>query len=91
MFSALLVARAPLQLFQAVQTSLLPHLAGIEATEGRPMTRVIRFTILAIAGFAGAARIGLLTIGPWVMELAFGRGLLAASVSPPSRSAWGST
>jgi hypothetical protein len=34
-FSALLVARAPLQLFQAVQTSLLPHLAGLEATEGR--------------------------------------------------------
>ena len=34
-FNALLIARAPLQLFQAVQTSLLPHLAGIEATEGR--------------------------------------------------------
>ena len=33
-FSALLIARAPLQLFQAVQTSLLPHLAGLEATEG---------------------------------------------------------
>ena len=28
-FSALLIARAPLQLFQAVQTSLLPHLAEV--------------------------------------------------------------
>ena len=34
-FNALLIARAPLQLFQAVQGSLLPHLAGLEATEGR--------------------------------------------------------
>ena len=34
-FSVLLIARAPLQLFQAVQGSLLPHLAGLEATRGR--------------------------------------------------------
>ena len=33
-FNVLLIARAPLQLFQAIQTSLLPHLAGLEATEG---------------------------------------------------------
>jgi O-antigen/teichoic acid export membrane protein len=71
-FSALMVARAPLQLFQAVQTSLLPHLAGLEATEGRAaFGRAIRQTILAIAGFAGLCAIGLLAIGPWVMHLAF--------------------
>ena len=34
-FNALLIARAPLQLFQAVQGSLLPHLAGLEAHAGR--------------------------------------------------------
>ena len=34
MFNALLIARAPLQLFQAIQTSLLPHLTGLEAREG---------------------------------------------------------
>ena len=68
-FSALLIARAPLQLFQAVQTSLLPHLAGLEATEGRDaFARAIRQTVLAIAAFAGAVAIGLLAIGPWVME-----------------------
>ncbi len=33
-FNVLLIARAPLQLFQAIQTSLLPHLTGLEAKEG---------------------------------------------------------
>jgi O-antigen/teichoic acid export membrane protein len=71
-FSALLIARAPLQLFQAVQTSLLPHLAGLEATEGHEaFAKAIRITILAIAGFAGAVALGLLAIGPWVMEVLF--------------------
>lgn len=71
-FSALLIARAPLQLFQAIQTSLLPHLASLEATEGKQaFARAIRQTLLAIAGFAGLAALGLLAIGPWVMELIF--------------------
>ena len=34
-FNALLIARAPLQLFQAIQGSLLPHLAGLNARRGR--------------------------------------------------------
>ena len=71
-FSALLIARAPLQLFQAVQTSLLPHLAGLEATEGHEaFARAIRTTVLAIAAFAGAVAVGLLAIGPWVMDVLF--------------------
>ena len=71
-FTALLIARAPLQLFQAVQGSLLPHLAGLEATEGRAeFERAIRITILAIAGFAGAMAIGLLAIGPFAMDVLF--------------------
>jgi O-antigen/teichoic acid export membrane protein len=71
-FSALLIARAPLQLFQAVQTSLLPHLAGLEATAGHEaFAKAIRTTILAIAGFAGAVAVGLLAIGPFVMDVLF--------------------
>jgi O-antigen/teichoic acid export membrane protein len=71
-FNALLVARAPLQLFQSVQTTLLPHLAGLEATEGREaFARAIRQTVLAIAAFAGVVALGLLAIGPWAMELLF--------------------
>jgi O-antigen/teichoic acid export membrane protein len=56
-----------------VQTSLLPHLSGLEATEGRAaFAHAIRVTVLAIAGFAGAVAIGLLLIGPAVMDIVFG-------------------
>ncbi|HWK26745.1 MAG TPA: hypothetical protein VNS09_09285 [Solirubrobacter sp.] len=71
-FNALLIARAPLQLFQAVQGSLLPHLSGLEATEGRAQfTKAIRITVLAIAGFAGAVALGLLLLGPFAMSILF--------------------
>ena len=71
-FSALLIARAPLQLFQAVQGSLLPHLAGLEANQGKAeFEKAIRITILAIAGFALAVALGLLVLGPFAMDLLF--------------------
>ncbi len=73
-FNVLLIARAPLQLFQAIQTSLLPHLTGLEATEGHEaFARAIRTTVLAIAAFAVAVAIGLLAIGPPVMKALFGQ------------------
>jgi O-antigen/teichoic acid export membrane protein len=72
-FNALLITRAPLQLFQSVQTSLLPHLAGLEATEGQDsFHKAIRVTVLAIAGFAVMVAAGLLLVGPKVMEIVFG-------------------
>ena len=77
-FSALLIARAPLQLFQSVQTSLLPHLSG-----GGDMASAIRVTVAAIAGFAAAAALALLAVGPFAMDVLFdaqvdyGRGGLA--------------
>ena len=71
-FNVLLIARAPLQLFQAIQTSLLPHLTGLEATDGHDaFARAIRVTILAIAGFAAAVALGLLAIGPFALEHVF--------------------
>ena len=71
-FNALLIARAPLQLFQAIQGSLLPHLAGLEATQGKDeFERAIRVTILAIAGFAGVVAVGLLLVGPFAMSILF--------------------
>jgi O-antigen/teichoic acid export membrane protein len=73
-FNVLLITRAPLQLFQAIQTSLLPHLAGLEATQGTAaFRRAIRTTVLAIAGFSGAVAVGLLAIGPFVMSHLFGQ------------------
>ncbi len=71
-FSVLMITRAPLQLFQAVQGSLLPHLAALQATAGADeFRRAIRITVLAIAGFALAVSIGLFAIGPPVVRTVF--------------------
>lgn len=73
-FNVLLIARAPLQLFQAIQTSLLPHLTGLEATAGHDaFARAIRVTVLAIAAFTAIVALGLLAIGPFVMDHLFGQ------------------
>jgi O-antigen/teichoic acid export membrane protein len=67
-FSVLLIARAPLQLFQAVQGSLLPHLAGLQATAGAAeFRRAIRVTVLASGSFGVAVALGLFAIGPEVV------------------------
>jgi O-antigen/teichoic acid export membrane protein len=72
-FNVLLITRAPLQLFQAIQTSLLPHLSGLHVTGGGDdFQRAIRTTVLAIAGFAGLVVLGLAAIGPWAMGVLFG-------------------
>jgi O-antigen/teichoic acid export membrane protein len=71
-FNVLLIARAPLQLFQAIQGSLLPHLAGLEARAGREEAHhAVRITVLAIAGFALSVAAGLVALGPWAMDLLF--------------------
>jgi O-antigen/teichoic acid export membrane protein len=68
-FNVLLIARAPLQLFQAIQTSLLPHLSGLEATAGHEaFSRAVRITVRWIAGFCAVVTIGLLVLGPFVMR-----------------------
>jgi O-antigen/teichoic acid export membrane protein len=67
-FNVLLIARAPLQLFQAIQTSLLPHLTGLEATAGHDaFARAIRTTVLAILAFAFVVALALLLIGPFAL------------------------
>jgi len=72
-FNVMLIVRAPLQLFQAIQTSILPHLAGLEVREsGEEFHKAIRTTIRVIAAFAGAVALGLLLIGPPVMTALLG-------------------
>jgi O-antigen/teichoic acid export membrane protein len=72
-FNVMLIVRAPLQLFQAIQTSILPHLAGLEAREdAAEFHRAIRVTILAIAAFGLAVALGLLIVGPPVMTAFLG-------------------
>jgi O-antigen/teichoic acid export membrane protein len=73
-FNILMIARAPLQLFQAVQTSLLPHLTTLGSRgEERDFRASIRVTLLAIAGFAALVAVALLIAGPQLMQIAFGK------------------
>jgi O-antigen/teichoic acid export membrane protein len=75
-FNVLMVARAPLVLFQAIAASLLPHLTRLRArgdVTGKDAFRMsVNTTLMAIVGFAAATLLGVLAIGPDVMQLAFG-------------------
>jgi O-antigen/teichoic acid export membrane protein len=75
-FNVLMVARAPLVLFQAVATSLLPHLTRLRSAAtpgGAEAFRVsVRSTLAAIAAFAAAVALVVLIAGPELMKLAFG-------------------
>src|SRR4051794_27424874 len=72
-FNVLLITRAPLQLFQAIQTTLLPHLSTLQTSESEAEFRhALRVIMLAIAGFAAAVVVGLAAIGPWAMGILFG-------------------
>jgi O-antigen/teichoic acid export membrane protein len=75
-FNVLMVARAPLQLFQAVSTSILPHLTGLHSSteEGseEAFQSSIRMVILGVAAFTGAVALAVLAFGPQLMHLAFG-------------------
>jgi O-antigen/teichoic acid export membrane protein len=72
-FNVLMIARAPLQLFQAVSTSLLPHLTTLGSQGNEEDFRAsVRVTILAIAGFAGLVALAMLIAGPELMQIAFG-------------------
>ncbi len=86
-FNVLLIARAALTLFQAVQTAILPHLTRLRAVgeTDRPgeaggsaagarsdFRRSVSVTLLAIVCFAGAVALVMLVAGPTVMNLLFG-------------------
>jgi O-antigen/teichoic acid export membrane protein len=76
-FNVLMLARAPLVLFQAVATSLLPHLTRLrssaDARDGEAFRLSVRLTIGAIAVFAAAVGLIVLIAGPQLMQLAFGK------------------
>ena len=74
-FNVLMLARAPLQLFQAVSTSILPHLTGLH-TSGEPgsedeFRRSVRGVLLAVAAFTALMALAILVAGPRLMQLAF--------------------
>jgi O-antigen/teichoic acid export membrane protein len=74
-FNVLMIARAPLQLFQAVSTSILPHLTRLHTSE-EPDSEIefhhtVRMVILGIAAFTGLSALAFLIAGPQMMQLAF--------------------
>jgi O-antigen/teichoic acid export membrane protein len=76
-FAVLMIARAPLQLFQAVSTTLLPHLTRLMVRERAHIRegdfgRSVRMTVLACLAFGGATVLGVLLVGPQAMRVLFG-------------------
>jgi O-antigen/teichoic acid export membrane protein len=74
-FNVLMIARAPLQLFQAVSTSILPHLTSLHTSTApeseREFHRSVRGVLLGVAAFAAFTAIVVLIAGPKLMQLAF--------------------
>jgi O-antigen/teichoic acid export membrane protein len=74
-FNVLMLARAPLQLFQAVSTSILPHLTNLHTSTApeseREFHRSVRGVLLGIAGFAAFTSLVVLIAGPQLMQIAF--------------------
>lgn len=74
-FNVLMLARAPLQLFQAVSTSILPHLTSLHTSADpdseREFHRSVRGVLLAVAAFTAVMGLAILVAGPKLMQLAF--------------------
>jgi O-antigen/teichoic acid export membrane protein len=76
-FNVLMIARAPLQLFQAVSTSILPHLTSLHTSTApdseREFHRSVRGVLVGIAVFTALALIAFAIAGPTMMQLAFSK------------------
>lgn len=74
-FNVLMLARAPLQLFQAVSTSILPHLTSLHTSSApeseREFHRSVRGVLRGVAAFAAFTAVVVLIAGPQLMQLAF--------------------
>jgi O-antigen/teichoic acid export membrane protein len=75
-FNTLMVARAPVVLFQAVAASLLPHLTRLRSTGGESNEEAfrlsVRLTIAVIAALAAVAVVVVVAVGPELMQILFG-------------------
>jgi O-antigen/teichoic acid export membrane protein len=76
-FNVLMIARAPLQLFQSVSTSILPHLTslhanGSEEAEGE-FRRTVRMVLLGLVAFTALAVVFMALVGPRAMQIAFSK------------------
>lgn len=76
-FNVLMIARAPLQLFQAISTSILPHLTSLhtstEESSEAEFHRTVRMVLLGIAAFTALAFLAMAIAGPKLMQIAFSK------------------
>ncbi|HVC06629.1 MAG TPA: hypothetical protein VND98_03455 [Solirubrobacterales bacterium] len=76
-FNVLMVARAPLQLFQAVSTSILPHLTKLHTSGGeegeREFHQTVRIVLLGLLAFTALALLFMAVAGPRAMQIAFSK------------------
>jgi O-antigen/teichoic acid export membrane protein len=90
-FNVLMLARAPLQLFQSVSTSILPHLTKLhtstETDSDAEFSKTVRMVLLGIAAFTTLVLVVVAIAGPTLMQIAFSKeytydraGLLLVSV-----------
>ena len=74
-FNVLMIARAPLQLFQAVSTSILPHLTSLhhsrEPGSEEQFHHSVRMVLLGLLAFTAVVAAVVLVAGPQLMQLAF--------------------
>ncbi|HVV89300.1 MAG TPA: lipopolysaccharide biosynthesis protein [Solirubrobacterales bacterium] len=75
-FNVLMLARAPLQLFQSISTSILPHLTRLHTSKepgsDREFGHTVRMVLLGVAAFTALVAIVVLIAGPKCMQIAFG-------------------
>ncbi|HSI82007.1 MAG TPA: hypothetical protein VK919_15305 [Solirubrobacterales bacterium] len=74
-FNVLMVARAPVVIFQAIAASLLPHLTRLRsrgAGGADAFDASVRLTVLVVLALAALAVLVVLAAGPQLMQLAFG-------------------
>lgn len=78
--AALLIARVPLFLFQAVQASLLPKLALLAGGQRwADFVAALRKLLLAVGGLGVVATLVAWSIGPTVVRLTFGEGYVVGN------------
>ncbi len=76
-FNILMLARAPLQLFQSISTSILPHLTRLHMSKDpdsdHEFGHTVRRVLLGVAAFTALVAIVVLIAGPKCMQIAFGK------------------
>ncbi|HEY5332833.1 MAG TPA: hypothetical protein VIJ21_04740 [Solirubrobacterales bacterium] len=76
-FNVLMLARAPLQLFQSISTSILPHLTSLHTSEDpdsdREFSHTVKMVLLGIVAFTALVVVVVLIAGPKCMQIAFGK------------------